>query len=698
MTRLLKYLVIAILLSFSISVQAQTPIGTKTRFPGIWYQYRDTSSATSADTACVFYFNNKFFGRGGPSTHWKEFAMLTGSGFVQISDTSAMLSKYLRKTDTAFMVLPYLRKTDTSYMLSNRLKISDTLTMLSNLLRKTDTLNMLANLFRKSDTANAYSGYQRSGNPVTVAAQPNITSLGSLTGLTVSGNISANNITVTGRVTAGTFSGSGANLINIPNAALSNNSITINTTGTISGGGSVVLGGALTIVGVSSGGGGITLTGNPNGIVPSAPNGNVNLTLSTGLILPGTLSTTGNISAGGITVTGNIQTLNISATGVTRSATLIANQLTIDPTYPFNQDGNIILGLAPSGQVSTMGSNTGTNRVTYDQSASRLNVTNLAVSGTITTAGLSVSGIITAAGLTATGGIDIATANISGALTVVGTINETSTGTSSGIKFGNYRIYQTSGGFLAINDNNGITLLTIDPNGNLQTGGTTGNILGGKLLMSPTGGANTVGISTTGTINGNNLSVTNGILANSLSVTGTITANNFVGTLTTAVQPNITSLGTQTAITTTPSGGVNFGQTNNLNYYGRGLSQVTLTCGTSGTITLNTGQDSLSWVRIGDEVFVHGAIVITSVSSPVGSLTLNGLPFTNGSGLSRRASVTIRGSSLNTVATDNLIGIVVDGASTILIQKLSTAGGLNDLSQDCQTGTNFTFDFHYRLN
>lgn len=58
-----------------------------------------------------------------------------------------------------------------------------------------------------SDTSSMLSGYQRKSNPVTVAGQPNITSLGTLNNLTVVGNqkisgiLSAGGITTTGSVT-----------------------------------------------------------------------------------------------------------------------------------------------------------------------------------------------------------------------------------------------------------------------------------------------------------------------------------------------------------------------------------------------------------------------------------------------------------------------------------------------------------------
>ena len=80
---------------------------------------------------------------------------------LNISDTSTMLSNYLRKTDTLTMLSPYLRKSDTLTMLAPYLRKTDTLTMLSPYLRKTDTATMLSPYLRKTDTATMLSGYTR---------------------------------------------------------------------------------------------------------------------------------------------------------------------------------------------------------------------------------------------------------------------------------------------------------------------------------------------------------------------------------------------------------------------------------------------------------------------------------------------------------------------------------------------------------
>ena len=62
-----------------------------------------------------------------------------------------------------------------------------------------------------------------------------------------------------------------------------------------------------------------------------------------------------------------------------------------------------------------------------------------------------------------------------------------------------------------------------------------------------------------------------------------------------------------------------------LNDYEEGTYTPSVTCG-SGSVTLNTSYDILSYTKVGRIVTVTGLIVISSVSSPSGDLSV-GLPF-----------------------------------------------------------------------
>lgn len=52
-----------------------------------------------------------------------------------------------------------------------------------------------------------------------------------------------------------------------------------------------------------------------------------------------------------------------------------------------------------------------------------------------------------------------------------------------------------------------------------------------------------------------------------------------------------------------------------------------VTCGTSGTITVNSSYDTANYIKIGNLVYCSGQLVIASVSAPVGALLLGNLPF-----------------------------------------------------------------------
>ena len=64
-----------------------------------------------------------------------------------------------------------------------------------------------------------------------------------------------------------------------------------------------------------------------------------------------------------------------------------------------------------------------------------------------------------------------------------------------------------------------------------------------------------------------------------------------------------------------------------------------MACSTSGTITMseNTG----TYLKFGRLVILNGYFSVASVSSPVGAVTINGLPFTAGVGLRYQASMSI---------------------------------------------------------
>jgi hypothetical protein len=119
---------------------------------------------------------------------------------------------------------------------------------------------------------------------VSASAQPNITSVGTLTSLSISGNITSGNATLGNLVTANYFSGNGSLLTGI----------------TVSGSTSITSG--TSNVAIVSSGGNITLSVGGTSNVMVVSSGQANIT--------GLLGVTGNISGGNITTVGVV-----SATG-----------------------------------------------------------------------------------------------------------------------------------------------------------------------------------------------------------------------------------------------------------------------------------------------------------------------------------------------------------------------------------------------
>lgn len=128
--------------------------------------------------------------------------------------------------------------------------------------------------------------------------------------------------------------------------------------------------------------------------------------------------------------------------------------------------------------------------------------------------------------------------------------------------------------------------------------------------------------------------------------TGTTSTNLVFSTSAVLITPKVTTtIGVGNATPAATGSGVSFPNTqslssdvNTLDDYEEGTYVTALTPTTSGSITLNTSYNTLSYTKVGNFVSLNGLLVISSVSSPVGAITLN-LPFTiNGSGTQYRTT------------------------------------------------------------
>jgi len=289
---------------------------------------------------------------------------------------------------------------------------------------------------------------------LTTGAQPNITSTGTLTSLSVSGNSNVGNIGATGGVFT-TVTGT------LTTASQPN----------------------ITSVGILSGlsvSGGIEVNGNVQAntnivVIGNILSGNANLgNLATANYFSGTLTTAAqpNITSTGtltsLSVTGNITSGNLSASGNITSANLIASLLSVT--------GNITSGnLSASGNINSSNLNASflsiTGNITSGNlsssgniNSSNLNASFLSITGNINSGNLSTVGNIASGNISASGNINSSNLNAS-FLSITGNINSGNISASGNVSFGN-----------------------ISASGNISSGNLsiTGNITSGNLTISNT--------------------------------------------------------------------------------------------------------------------------------------------------------------------------------------------------------------------
>ena len=127
--------------------------------------------------------------------------------------------------------------------------------------------------------------------------------------------------------------------------------------------------------------------------------------------------------------------------------------------------------------------------------------------------------------------------------------------------------------------------------------------------------------------------------------------------------------------------------------YEEGTWTPTLVCGTSGTITLNSGFAG-TYTKVGRQVTVCVTVYVDSVSVPVGSLRLNGLPYTCNSGNSFGSGAAIHGQTTLVPAGSSLDARVIAGEAAISIYAF-TAGTVVNAASYVQATTLFTITCSY---
>ena len=534
--------------------------------------------------------------------------------------------------------------------------------------------------------ANAtYATTAGTAGTLTTNAQPNITSVGTLSSVSATGNIVGGNVATTGMVSAsgniitagyfiGNFTGNiVANITNVPGpggAVLFNDGsgnvaatagLVFNNTGpnvlTVLGDVSATANILANAFGANFISGTLTTNAQPN--ITSV--GTLNSVCAFGNVTGGNLRSAGLISATG-TITGG----NLAANGIiTGSSASVSGGVTAASVA-----GGIITGtsLSVTGNVTTTNLFGTLGTATQNSITSVGTLSSLAVTANIQTGNVRTTGIVSAAGnITSAGNIR------GGNLTIV---TDIATG-------GNVNASYFTG-------------VAISVTGNIST---TSNIAGGYILGN---GSQLTGVSNytdsnvatfLANLGGNNISTTGtvsallfsggGMIGNTVSVIGNVVGNNLIGTLVTSSQPNITAVGTLTSLSV--SGNITSG-----NLYTSGESSATgnVTGGNlytggqvsaTGNITgasligsiATSSQPAITAVGTLTSLSVSGNITSGNLSVGIGSLAVGNIINTNGNLVGNIGS---NSSYFNTVFAQATSAQYADLAENYLSDSDYTAG------------------------
>lgn len=424
---------------------------------------------------------------------------------------------------------------------------------------------------------------------ITSNSQPNITTVGVLSNLAVSGNITsgslsvvgnleAANLSTTGTITAGTITG---NIIVPPGANVqapgSNSQILFNDGGNTSAVSGMTFNKSTNLLSIS---------GNVQG-------GNI---VTSGALSVSGNGTMGNLTtSGSVVASGNVNAANLITVGILASSANISGNVTTNGFL--NVVGNASLGnittTTLSGQVvSVSGNVSGANLV-----ASGI----LRVDGNANVGNLTTSGFVSAATIAASANISAGNLSTTGSLNVTGNIVAGQITSTSPVSFtGNATLGNISAGPISVNGN--ITGATLMESGLLNV---TGNMTGGNVLtngfLSVAGTATVGNISTAGTIaasgalnagsitTAGNLSAANGNIS-TLLITSIISASGAIANVGTVNSNVISVVGTATAGNLSTGGTLSVtgnATTGNLTTGGLSISGNTTIAGTITNISSN---------------------------------------------------------------------------------------------------------------
>ena len=127
--------------------------------------------------------------------------------------------------------------------------------------------------------------------------------------------------------------------------------------------------------------------------------------------------------------------------------------------------------------------------------------------------------------------------------------------------------------------------------------------------------------------------------------------------------------------------------------YEEGTWTPGLTCGTSGTITLTSPTNSGLYTKVGRQVTAYVSMAVSSVSLPVGTLTMTGLPFNCNSTTRPSGTIILNGAAATAVTSS--AAIMINGTTTTFIYTRNAAGSNATNAADIQAVTDIYFSITY---
>ena len=117
----------------------------------------------------------------------------------------------------------------------------------------------------------------------------------------------------------------------------------------------------------------------------------------------------------------------------------------------------------------------------------------------------------------------------------------------------------------------------------------------------------------------------------------------------------------------------------------------------SGSVTINTSNDELNYIRVGNIVTIMGKIRLSAIFSPTGYLKLGNLPYEIGfyDGESEIPAGVVFGINLTDPLYGNLAIVGEIPGTTDLVLYRTDSGGQVSLSTSLTSTTQFTFNISY---